>query len=408
MPDESVRRRLTGVLFAAVALATTGYIAAVTISSLAARSMTGSPTLAGIPSAAAVLGVAAGTSALGQMVTRRGRRGGLVTGYAIATLGAAMATVAVVIDVFPMLVASMTVVGFGQASSQFARYTAADMVSAERRGSAVSLIVWAGTFGAVLGPRLLEPSGAVAERLTGHVYAGGYLTTFLFMGLATVLLAAALRPDPARLAHVGETEEAVAAAGVHRARDALRIPAVQVALASMMVGQLVMVLIMTATPIHIEDSGFGLDLVGVIISAHTLGMFAFSPLTGRLVDRIGSYPVIASGAVMLVASGVMSASAPEDGTTLLGWSLFLLGLGWNFGFVGGSAVLSRATPVAIRPLVEGRADSAVWLTSGVASSSSGLLLAGPGFTALSVLGAAIGLVPLLAIALRARAAVQPA
>lgn len=406
MPDESVRRRLTWTLFAAVALATTGYIAAITISSLAARSMTGSPTLAGIPSAAAVLGVAAGTSALGQMVTRWGRRGGLVTGYAIATLGSSMAATAVVLDAFPLLVASMTVTGFGQASSQYARYTAADMVPSERRGSAVSLIVWAGTFGAVLGPRLLEPSGAVAERLTGRVYAGGYLTALVFMLLATMLLTVALRPDPALLAHPGEEEPTTT--GMLRARDALRIPAVQIALASMMVGQLVMVLIMTATPIHIEDSGFGLDLVGVIISAHTLGMFALSPVTGRLVDRIGSYPVIAAGAVMLVASGVMSAAAPRDGTTLLGWALFLLGLGWNFGFVGGSAVLSRATPKSIRPVVVGRVDSAVWLTSGLASSSSGLLLAGPGYTVLSVLGAAIGLVPLLALVLRARAALQPA
>ncbi len=137
-------------------------------------------------------------------------------------------------------------------------------------------------------------------------------------------------------------------------------------------------------------------------------MFALSPVTGKLVDRIGTAPVIAAGALMLVASGVMSAVAPADATTLLGWALFLLGLGWNFGFVGGSAVLSRATPLAIRPIVQGRVDSAVWLSSGIASSSSGLLLAGPGFTFISVLGAAVGLIPLLALVLRGRPVVQPA
>ncbi len=182
-----------------------------------------------------------------------------------------------------------------------------------------------------------------------------------------------------------------------RPRDVLRIPGVQVALVAMIIGQVVMVLIMTATPIHIEDSGYGLGLVGTIISAHTLGMFALSPLTGRLTDRIGTRPVIALGAAMLLISAVMAAAAPRDATVVLGWALFLLGLGWNFGFVGGSALLARQTPLEIRPLVTGRADSAVWLGSALASSSSGVLLAGPGYPALAVLGAALSLIPMMVL-----------
>lgn len=393
MPDPPIRR-LTGILFSAVALATTGYIAAITVSTLAAREITGSATAAGVPAAAGVVGVALGTSTLGQLAAATSRRLALSVGYLAAAAGAATAALSVASGTFWLLVVSLFAMGFGQAASQLARYTAADMVETRRRGVAVSLIVWAGTIGAVVGPRLLEPAGAVATGLSVSSYAGGYGAAFVAMLLSMALVFATLRPDPSLLAFEAVEETGPTAM---RPGEVLRIPAVQVALVAMVVGQIVMVLIMTATPIHIEDSGFGLGLVGTIISLHTLGMFALSPLTGRLVDRIGSRPVIAIGTVMLLASALLAAIAPRDATALLGWALFLLGLGWNFGFVGGSALLARETPLSIRPLFTGRADSAVWLGSALASSSSGLLLAGPGYPALAVLGAALSLIPMMAL-----------
>lgn len=179
-------------------------------------------------------------------------------------------------------------------------------------------------------------------------------------------------------------------------------------MASMVIGQVVMVLIMTATPIHIENSGFGLNLVGTIISAHTLGMFAFAPLVGRLVDRIGPILVIVAGAAILVVSSVMAAIAPSDATVLLGWALFLLGIGWNFGFVAGSTLLSVSIEPDGRPLVQGRIDSAVWGASAFASLSAGFLLAGPGYSFLSYLGAALVIILVVVLVTRGRQEVPAA
>jgi MFS family permease len=405
-PPERVRKRLTRVLFAAVAAANTGYIAAITVSTLAATAITGSPRLAGLPSALGVVGTAAGTALWSQLAPTRGRRFGLIVGYLVATLGAVVAAGAVIIESYLLLVVGMAVLGFGQASSHLARYAAAELVDADRRGRAVSVIVWAGTIGAVIGPRLLEPAGAISERISGTVYAGGFLATGAFMAIATVVLDVFLRPDPSSIAVIDEPSPAVHLGGP--ATGALRHPGVQLAAVAMVIGQAVMVLIMTATPLHIEDTGFGLDWVGTIISVHTLGMFAFSPVTGRLTDLIGPVPMIAASALVLGVSAAMAATAPDGANILLGWGLFLLGIGWNFGFVAGSALLTASVAPEIRPIVQGRVDAAVWIASASASFSAGLVFDGPGYRSLGLIGGFMVALPVVALALRGRRAAKPA
>jgi MFS family permease len=392
----SARTRLRWILFGAVGAMTTGYLAAVTVSTLAARQITGSALLAGIPAAAGTIATAVGTATLGRMVVASGRRRSLLTGMATASLGGGLAFYAVLHGSFLLLVAGMAVIGFGNASAHLARYSAAELVEPARRGSAVSLIVWASTIGAVLGPRLLDPGGRVAVELGAVEYAGGYLATFAFMGVATVLCLLALHPDPSSLAIVDESVVAkLEDAPVPFARSA-----VQVAIAAMVIGHFVMVLIMTSTPIHVEDHGFGLGTVGNIISAHTLGMFAFAPIVGRITDRIGPIKVVWASAVVLVTAGLTAALAPQHATVMLGWGLFLLGIGWNLGFVAGSTLLTLAVEPEIRPIVQGRVDSMVFGVGAVATTGSGLLLAGPGYTFTAYLGTA--LVSLLVLILVSR------
>ena len=375
----------------------TGYLAAVTVSTLAARSITGSALLVGLPAAFGTIATAVGTATLGRMVVRAGRRRSLLTGMAIATVGGAIAFVGVRSSAFLVLVAGMGIIGFGNAAAHLSRYTAAEIVEPANRGSAVSVIVWASTIGAVVGPRLLDPAGAVAEQIGATSYAGGYLATTVFMGVATLLCFVALRPDPTSLAIVDST---VVSSLDHQGMPFTR-PRVQMAVAAMVIGHFVMVLIMIATPIHVENSGFGLGTVGNIISAHTLGMFAFAPLVGRLTDRLGPYPAMWIGAGILVGAGVIAAVAPHHATVLLGWGLFLLGLGWNFGFVAGSTLLTVAVEPKLRPVVQGRVDSIVWGVGAVATISSGLLLDGPGYASTAYIG--IGLVAVLAWVLVTRA-----
>jgi MFS family permease len=398
MTDDRTRTRLRWVLFAAVGSMTTGYIAAVTVATLAARSITGSELLAGVPGSLAVISTAVGTSVLGRVVVSAGRRRSLVVGTSTAVVGAAVSVFAVFESRFVVLVAGMAILGFGNAASHLSRYTAADLVSAERRGSALSLVVWAGTIGAVVGPRLLGPAGDIAAEMGASEYAGGYLGAVVFMGLALLLFLIALRPDPSTLAVVDDEVFGSVPAVPVVAMEVFRRRPVQLALAAMVIGQLVMVLIMTATPIHVENNGFGLTLVGSIISAHTLGMFAFAPLVGRVVDRVGAVPMIGASAVVLIASALLAASVDASATGLLMLALFLLGIGWNLGFVSGSTLLSVSVEPSLRPLIQGRVDSMVWGSSALASAGSGVLLAGPGYTFLSLLGAGfvIGLVAMLA------------
>ncbi len=158
---------------------------------------------------------------------------------------------------------------------------------------------------------------------------------------------------------------------------------------ALIAGQFVMVLIMTMTPLHMTDHGHDLSAVGIVISAHVFGMFALSPISGRLTDRFGSIPTIAAGQALILLSAVLSAVvAPADELMLL-IALFLLGWGWNLGFVAGSSLLTGAVSVTERARVQGVSDSLIWSTSAIASIGSGLMVGAWGFPTLGILGAII-------------------
>ena len=173
----------------------------------------------------------------------------------------------------------------------------------------------------------------------------------------------------------------------------------------MVLTQIVMVAVMTMTPIHMRDHGHGLGATGVVISIHIAAMFLPSPLTGVLVDRVGRRPVIAAGAVTLLAAGVVAALAPADSVVVLAVALGLLGLGWNFGLVAGTALLTDATPLARRARTQGSVDLAVALAGATGGLSSGFIVAGTSFATLSLLGGALSLalLPLLLAAREPRA-----
>ncbi|MGH8911080.1 MAG: MFS transporter [Acidimicrobiia bacterium] len=387
----SVRRRLTITLFGGAALGTTGYIAAATVSTLAVEEITGQATFAGLPGAVAILGTAVGTSLLTRRVAERGRRPGLVTGYGLGLIGATAAVFAVALGSLALLLAGMAVLGIGHASNQLARYTGAEMYPEDRRAWALGVIVWAGTVGSVLGPSLLEPGGALATTRGYSELAGGYLVALVFMGAAMLAYLVALRPDPSTLGFDAWTTTAKPAFG-----NAFRLPHVKVALAALISGQVVMVLIMTATPLHIHHGGSDLGIVGLVMSAHTLGMFAFSPLTGKLADRIGRYQTITVGLAVLGVAAVLAATASS--TPLLVTALFLLGVGWNLGFVSGSALLTGGFSPELRARVQGRADSITWLSSATASLLAGFVFEISDYQVVAMVGIALLTAPIVVVA----------
>ncbi len=390
----AARKRARGTLAAGVALGSTGHIAAVSVATIVAADLLGTQALAGAPGATVVLGAAVGSVLLSSVMTRRGRRFGLTGGYLIGVGGALIAAAAVLSRSFPLLLAGTVLIGFGNSSNQLSRYAAADMVPSARRASAIGFVVWGATVGSVVGPSLVPVAGDLAMQAGLPMLVGPYLLPVLFVGAAALLTFALLRPDPYQLADHSDADELAPDTGrtLEPIARILRRQGVFAALVALVIGQIVMVLVMTMTPLHMIEHGHDLAAVGIVLSAHTLGMFALSPLSGRLTDRVGPVPTILGGTVLLAGSSLLAAAAPPEGGFALLAALFLLGWGWNLGFVAGSALLSEHLELHERTRVQGVADAMIWSAAAAASLGSGLIMAAVGFTALGVLGASLVLV----------------
>ena len=394
-----LRRRTTGLFLGGVALGNIGLIAALTVSTLAAEEISGTATWSGLPAALSVLGTAAGTTLLAELMQRFGRRNGLVGGYLVATIGAIAAVAALLAGSLGLLLVATFAIGLGRSGDALSRYLVADLYPLWQRASAIGWIVWMGTIGAVLGPNSLAPAGRLASGIGLPPLSGAFLVTVAAYGIVTATYAVFLRPDPGSLvvdqASGGESE------GSPRLREHFGRTNVRVALAVLVVGHAVMVLIMTMTPLYLKLAGHGLEAIGFVMSSHILGMFAFSPLTGRLVDRWGQVPVILVGQGLLLIAAVAALLAPVADEGWVAMALFLLGLGWNLGFVAGSALLSSGIDIKRRPRLQGVTDSLVWLAAALASAASGFVLAALGYDALCMIGLALLAIP-LATLVRAR------
>lgn len=361
----------------AAALMNAAMIAASAMSTILASDRL-SPSLAGLPNTAGVLGTAAGALAIGRWTARRGRPQALRTGYGVGVAGGALTVLAAVGAPVGLLFLGMFLIGAGNAASLLSRYAAADAVPAARRASAMSTVVWASTAGAAGGPFLMAPSQSFASAVGLPAVAGPFL-----LALATVFgaLVASTYIRTARAADEPEPERHERSAGSRRTP-------VLLAAAVMVAGHLVMVALMSAVPVHTHVHGEGLALLGVILSAHTLGMFALSPLTGWWIDRTGPRPVMLTGLFLLVVSAVLTT---QPGPVLTP-ALFLLGYAWNLCYLGGSACL-------LGTAFESRVESSIWAISALAAGTSPWLYTVGGYPLLTVISAALA-VPLLVLVIR--------
>jgi MFS family permease len=177
---------------------------------------------------------------------------------------------------------------------------------------------------------------------------------------------------------------------------------VAAAIIALVAGQVVMTLIMTMTAVHMTEHGHDIGAVGIVISGHVFGMFALSPLSGRLTDRLGPLPVIVAGLCLSAFAALLGAAAPPDGGLMLFLALFLLGYGWNLSFVAGSTLLSSGLASAERTRIQGAADALIWCSAAAASLGSGVVQSVAGFTALCLLGLVLALAPVTVLVLRRR------
>jgi MFS family permease len=402
MSADATRRRLQTSLILGVGLGSTGYIAAITVATIVAKDLSGGSAFAGLPGAAIVLGSATASQLLSRFMVRHGRRAGLTLGYGVGAAGAVGAGVAVILGSFPLFLLSTVFMGCANASNQLSRYTAADMYDETKRATAIGLVVWGSTFGAVVGPNLVTIAGDAAEIFSLPRLAGTYGVPIIFVTAAALLTLVSLRPDPASLAPVTVAETPGGGASV---AQIVARPRVFAAIIALVIGQVVMVLVMTMTPLHMADHGHGLDAVGLVISGHTFGMFALSPLSGRLASRFGTPLVIAAGLAVLAFSSALAAVAPPDGGVILFVALFLLGWGWNLGFVAGSALLTEGLSISERTRLQGVTDALIWSSAAAAALGSGVVVAVASYTALGLLGAALIGLPVWAM-LRGRTALR--
>jgi MFS family permease len=398
----AARRRVLATYVVASALTGIAYIGTFQNASIAAPAISGTAATGGLPSSSAVAGTAIAAVLLSALMASRGRRAGIVAGIGLAVAGAGLMLAAIAAWSFLLLLVGALLIGFGNAAINLSRYAAADLYPPTDRATAVSIVVWGSTVGAVLGPNLVGPANAAGEALGMPHFAGGFLGALVLLMAANLVAflgprARDLPPDPG--AAPPAPRPAPVSDGLRRMlADLVASPHGRTALAALVSGQLVMVLIMTMTPYHLSHAGHGDGIIGLVISAHTFGMFALAPVSGRLTRRFGATPVIMAGFATLAVAGLTGALVRADDGTPLMLPLFLLGFGWNMSFVAGSSLLASGEISADRARLQGAVDALIWGTAAVAGVVAGFVVELASYAILCVAGAVLAVLLAGAIA----------
>ncbi len=382
----AIQKRTLGVLMAGQVVASAALASAVTVGAYVVQGILGQDTpWGGIATATVTTGSAFMSQLLARIMSKSGRRVGLQTGYSLAIVGGLIAGLGVQRSSLTIFLLGLFLYGNGQASNLLARYAATDLALPQERAQAMSKILFASTFGAVLGPVLVVPAQWAGQEWFGwQKYTGPWVFAAIFFIGALVNIYVRLRPDPLELSG-GLRSQAAVGVTTPRLTEALRIicstRSGRVALMAMVVSQVTMVAVMTMTPVHLKAHGHE-SISSYVISLHIAGMYAFSPLVGRFSDARGRLPTILVGGILLVCATILAAIAGEAAVVLFP-ALWLLGIGWSFALIGGSSLLVDSVPTESRVTVQGSADVMMSLCGGIAGFSSGFIRKAIGFHMLS-------------------------
>jgi len=392
---KTLRTLVSGQVIAAASLAS-----AVTVGAYVIQNILGADTAwSGIASATVTIGTAFMAQILSLVMMRKGRRVGLQSGYLAAFVGGVIAGVGAEKSHLVIFLVGLFLFGNGQASNLLSRYAATDLADVKTRASAMSRILFASTFGAVFGPILVVPAERVGESVFGwHKYTGPWIFSACFFVFAAINVMVRLRPDPLEVSG-GLKSQNVAGVQPPKFRIAMQTiiqsPSAQIAIFAMVVSQVTMVAVMTMTPVHLKAHGHE-GVSPFVISLHIAGMYAFSPWVGKYCDRKGRYSAIAVGSILLILATVFAALAGES-ALLLFPALWLLGVGWSFGLIGGSNLLVDSVPLESRVQVQGTADFLMSLCGGIAGFSSGFIRRAVGFHMLSNIACLLAFVMFLVV-----------
>ncbi len=372
-----IQKKSLRILSGAQTLSGLGVSGTFAAGSLLVVQITGSDALAGLVQTATVVGAALLALPLAKWTAIGGRRRALSTGYFVGGLGATFALIGGVNNLFFMILIGASMIGGASAAGYQARFGAIDLATDENRARDLSLVVWASTVGSVLGPNLMEPAGALAQSLGFPRLVGPYMVSIFTLTLAATLILIFLKPDPYLLART-EADIDVSHKAV-KTRAAFKIvrsePKALLGLTSVVIGHIAMVTIMVMTPVHMGHVDVALRLIGLVISVHVLGMYAFSPLIGKLTDRIGREKTIILGALILLLAALVSGLAYADAVFQLGVGLFLLGLGWSLTMIAGSTLLAESVPLEGKAASQGLSDLLMNGGGALGGAVAGLIIA---------------------------------
>ena len=395
-PQDDLRRlqrRTVAVLSLGQILGGVAFGATISLGAVLAAEVSGDEAFSGLATAAVTLGTAAFAAPLAAFARRRGRRPALTTGMAVALVGVALVVVGAAASLFPLLLFAFALIGAGQASNLQSRFAATDLATAASRGRDLSIVVWATTIGAVLGPNLVGPGEALGALMGMPALTGPYLFTVAGQGLAILLYLAALRPDPLLTAQAAVAADRSGATRPIAGTDRPRVARYAIVVVAAAHG--VMVSVMAMTPVHLLHHGATLTIIGVTISLHIAGMYALAPVFGILADRWGRMPTILLGQALLAASLVL-AFLGQDSTVAVTVALVLLGLGWSAATVAGAALLTEASDEVRRTRRQGLSDTVMSLVGAGGAIAAGVILGWIGYGGLALV---VGMGVLVAVAL---------
>lgn len=390
---EQVQRRTVWTLIAAQGLGGLGITIGVAVAAILAEEISGREDLAGLAQTMQVLGAAIASFLLAHLMGKRGRRPGLTLGYLLGAGGAALCVLAGIADSFAILLVGAALLGSTTAANNQSRYAATDLAKPHHRARALSLVVWATTIGAVAGPNLTGFAGGVAEQIGIPRLTGPFLFGLVGMLASALVIWLFLRPDPLLVAREavldrGTPPTVLTGTKWSRVREVVTTrTGVAAGITTLALAHAVMIAVMVMTPLHMHHGGAELEIIGIVISGHVLGMFAFAPVVGWASDRYGRVLVMNAGAVVLLVSLFLSGTAPSGASWQIGWGLFLLGLGWSLCTVAASTLLSESAPLDARTDVQGAADLIMGLVAAAAGVVAGLVMGGFGFGPLNVFAA---------------------
>ncbi len=402
--NTALQEKTVKVLATAQVLNGVGVAGTVAAGSLLVASITNSETLAGLAQTSSVLGAAALALPLARLTSRGGRRLALSVGLIAGVIGSILAILGGSRENIYLMLTGTFLVGAASAAGYQARFAAIDLATSEKRAKQLSFVVWGSTIGAVSGPNLMEPSGNLAESLGLPRLTGPYLISAVTLALAVLVIQLFLRPDPYLTAAKDSGAATLPRVKTKVALKHIRSNARALfAIASIAIGHIAMVAVMVMTPVHMAHVDVTLTIIGLVISVHVLGMYAFSPLVGALTDRLGRLRVIQIGVAILLSSALISGFARADDAITLGIGLFLLGLGWSCTLIAGSALLTESVSPEFKSASQGASDLVMNLSGASGGAIAGVVIATLSYGWLCLLSAIpVALLGLWSLKIKAR------